>query len=95
MSETMGALLVFALVSGVPFILGIAFGWWLRARLRPNAKLDTPATARQRSYLADLAERPGAGESLAALAITEPWVPSLTRDRASAAIDRIKTSADG
>ena len=52
MSETMGALLVFALVSGVPFILGIAFGWWLRARLRPNAKPDTPATARQRSYLA-------------------------------------------
>ena len=44
----------------VPFILGIAFGWWLRARLRPNAKLDDPGLRPgQRSYLADLAEAAG------------------------------------
>ena len=81
-----------ALVFGLPFILGMAFGWWLRAWLRPNAKPDTPATDRQRSYLADLAERPGAAEVLAALDISDPWNPSLTRERASAAINKLKAS---
>ena len=89
----MDALLGVAIISGLPFILGIAFGWWLRARLRPNAQPDTPATDRQRSYLEDLAKRPSGSEVLAALAITDLWDPSLTRERASAAIDKIlKTS---
>ena len=79
-----------ALVFGLLFILGMAFGWWLRAWMRPNAQPDTPATDRQRSYLAVLAKRPGAADVLAALAITDPWDPSLTRERASTAIDKIK-----
>ena len=89
----MDALLGVAIICGLPFILGIAFGWWLRARLRPNVQPDTPATDRQRSYLEDLAKRPSGPEVLAALAITDLWDPSLTRERASAAIDKIiKTS---
>ncbi len=67
----MDALLGVAIICGLPFILGIAFGWWLRARLRPNAQPDTPATDRQRSYLEDLAKRPSGPEVLAALAITD------------------------
>lgn len=92
MSESMSAALGVSLILGFPFILGIAVGWWLRAKLRPNAQPDTPATDRQRCYLAALAERPGAAEVLTALAITDPWDPSLTRERASAAIDKLKTS---
>ena len=89
----MDALLGVAIICGLPFILGIAVGWWLRARMRPNAQPDTPATDRQRSYLEDLAKRPSGPEVLAALAITDLWDPSLTRERASAAIDKIiKTS---
>ena len=86
--EVFGILLMFGLVSGLPLLVGLLIGYRWRARTHPQAKPDVPATDRQRAYLASLAVKCEDGEAvMERLGITDPWAPSLSRERVSAGID--------
>ena len=62
--EVFGILLMFGLVSGLPFLVGLLIGYRWRARTHPQAKPDVPATDRQRAYLASLAIKREDGEAV-------------------------------
>ena len=93
--EVFGVLLMFGLVSGLPFLVGLLIGYRWRARTHPQAKPDVPATDRQRAYLASLAIKREDGEAvMERLGITDPWAPSLSRERVSAGIDILVKRSD-
>ena len=81
---TTPALIAVLVVLGLPFLVGILVGWLLRGRRDARRWKTSAATPRQITYLQDLARE--AGEDIDA--------DGLTRERASAEIDRLKAARD-
>ena len=82
MSENTPALIAFVVILGPPFLVGVLVGWLLRGRRDARRWRTGAATPRQITYLQDLARE--AGEDID--------VDGLTRERASAEIDRLKAA---
>ena len=82
MTETTPPLIAFVVILGPPFLVGVLVGWLLRGRRDARRWKTGAATPRQIAYLHDLALE--AGEDID--------VDGLTRERASAEIERLKAA---
>ena len=94
--EVFGILLMFGLVSRSP-VSGGAFGLATAGAhaLTRRQSLMFRRQTRQRAYLASLAIKREDGEAvMERLGITDPWAPSLSRERVSAGIDILVKRSD-